>query len=167
MCINCLCMAGLLDCSLNFQLHTEEVRWLMSSMSHDNEFFLTELMENACVSQREGRVEVGIMTASTQATDERVQKLVSSRPSLDLSRECSYSPSISPLLFPKTSLRPFIPTVKMGTEGQHMAVINPLPSPLVKTTRKHVLSLASLFTQQNLSNCPFFRSFSHVGLIRG
>lgn len=119
------------------------------------------------ILEREGRVEVGIMTASTQATDERVQKLVSSRPSLDLSRECSYSPSISPLLFPKTSLRPFIPTVKMGTEGQHMAVINPLPSPLVKTTRKHVLSLASLFTQQNLSNCPFFRSFSHVGLIRG
>lgn len=66
-------------------------------------------------------------------------------------------------LLSETSLHTFIPTVK---DGQHMAVINPLPSPLGKTTRKHVLSLASLFTQQNLSNCPFWKHFLHVGLIR-
>uniref|UniRef100_A0A8B9HA46 Excision repair cross-complementation group 6-like 2 n=1 Tax=Astyanax mexicanus TaxID=7994 RepID=A0A8B9HA46_ASTMX len=53
------------------------------------------------ILEREGRIEVGIKTARTQATEERMREPVSSRPLTDPRQELSSFSSISPLLFPR------------------------------------------------------------------
>lgn len=98
LCIICLCTTGQ-DCNFHCYIVKKSDVWCPQWAMAMNSFSLSWWKMCVCVSQREGHVEVGIMTASTQATDERVQEWVSSRPSLDPSRECSYSPSISPLFF--------------------------------------------------------------------
>ncbi len=57
-------------------------------------------------SQREGRVEVGIMTARTQALDERLQESVSTHPFTDPCLKCFFFPPIPPLFFPIIQLFP-------------------------------------------------------------